>query len=63
MRTKVPISAKDLELTPRLTDSQAARLWDQLAEERRAGKTKLLASPEAAVRFLRPRRGHRNKPA
>ena len=48
----VPISADDLELSPRLSDPQAERLWHQVREERQAGASVLLESPEQAVALL-----------
>lgn len=48
----VPISAEDLELVPRLTDDQAARLWKQLADERARGSMAVFAGVEAAVSHL-----------
>jgi len=49
----VPVSADDIELAARLTDAQAARLWRQLHEARKAGTSMTLDSPERAVAFLR----------
>jgi prevent-host-death family protein len=48
----VPISADELELAPRLTDDQAARIWKQIAAERESGKLLTFDSPEAAVALL-----------
>lgn len=48
----VPVSADELEITPRLSDAKAERLWRQLAEERRSGQFFVLGDPEAAVRHL-----------
>jgi prevent-host-death family protein len=50
--TIVPISDQDLDLAPRLSDDQAARLWRSLAEERQAGKVQAFASVELGVRRL-----------
>ena len=44
-----PIDASDLELTTRLTDRQARRLWKMIESE--PGKT--FPSAAAAVRFLK----------
>ncbi len=52
----VPLSAEDLEVTTRLTDAQAERLWAQLAAERRDGASVVMDGPEKAVAFLRGRR-------
>ena len=49
----IPITADDLELSPHISDEQAARLWRQLAEERAAGRSKSFATAEAAVSYLR----------
>jgi antitoxin (DNA-binding transcriptional repressor) of toxin-antitoxin stability system len=49
----VPVSAEDLELSPKLTDSQASRLWRRLHEERDAGMSAVFRNPERAVHFLR----------
>jgi antitoxin (DNA-binding transcriptional repressor) of toxin-antitoxin stability system len=48
----VPLSVKDLEVAPRLTDTQAGRLWAQLAAERRDGSSVVMDGPEKAVAFL-----------
>ncbi len=58
--TIVPISAEDLELSPRLTDAQAERLWAQLAQERRARRTVVVGSAAAAVRRLGGGRARRS---
>ena len=52
----VAISAEDLEMPPRLTDSQAERLWRQLAAERRDGSTLLFDAAEDATGYLSGRR-------
>jgi prevent-host-death family protein len=49
----VPISAEDLEIASRVTDDQAARLWSQIAEERRGGKLAVFESSEEAAAYLR----------
>lgn len=48
----VPLSADDVEITPRLTDRQAERLWRQLADERRDGSRLVFDSPAGAVAAL-----------
>jgi prevent-host-death family protein len=48
----VPLSEADLEVSPRLTDAQAERLWGQIAAERRDGVSVLAESAEAAVAVL-----------
>ncbi len=58
----VPVSADDLELTPRLSDAQADRLWRQIHEERLAGASLVFDSPERAVTFLRRRPEGGDKP-
>lgn len=50
----VPLSADDLELSARLTDAQAGRLWRQLAAERDDGSSVIRESAAAAVAFLAP---------
>jgi prevent-host-death family protein len=49
----VPIDERDLELVLDLGDEQAARLWQALANEREAGKTRVFASARDAVQVLR----------
>ena len=51
--TLIPITENDLELTPRLTDAQATRLWDQIRRERAEGRLQRFSSPEKAVAWLR----------
>lgn len=64
----VPVSEDDLELSPRLADEQAERLWRRIAEDRARGKLLIFGSAEDAVahlgrgrrrggRTVRPRRG------
>jgi len=48
----VPVSSKDLEIAPRLTDGQAERFWREIAAERRRGAVASFASAEAAVAHL-----------
>ena len=48
----VPVSADDLELAPRLTDSQAERLWRQIEGERASGASLVFDAPEKAVAHL-----------
>jgi antitoxin (DNA-binding transcriptional repressor) of toxin-antitoxin stability system len=50
--TIVPLTAADLEISPRLTDDQAARLWKRIAHEQQAGTLETFASPERAVARL-----------
>jgi antitoxin (DNA-binding transcriptional repressor) of toxin-antitoxin stability system len=57
----VPVSADDLELSPRLSDPQAERFWQQLVAERAGGAGLVFETPEAVVEHLsnepsRPRR-------
>ena len=62
----VPLSADDLEVSSRITDAQAERLWRQIAEERRDGSSEVKDSAAAAVAFLarsRLRRPARPRPA
>lgn len=59
--TLVPISAEDLELAPRLGDAQAARLWQEIARERKEGRVREFATPEDAIRFLNGRKGRRTR--
>lgn len=62
----VPLSAEDLELAPSLTDAQAEKLWRELDEERRAGRTAVYKSAEAAVAGLQvadaPESSRRRRP-
>jgi prevent-host-death family protein len=55
----VPLTEADLEIAPRLTDDQAARLWKELANEEAAGGSRTFASPQEAIEFLR----HARRPA
>jgi prevent-host-death family protein len=48
----VPVSAQDFDLTPRLSDAQAERLWGALRSEQRDGATMMFDSPSAAVAAL-----------
>ncbi len=48
----VPLSEEDLEVSSRLTDAQASRLWAALAGERGDGSSLVMDSPEKAVGFL-----------
>ena len=48
----VPLSAADLEVSPRITDAQAERLWRQIGAERRDGSSGVEESAEAAVARL-----------
>lgn len=49
----VPVTAEDIELSPRLTDDQAARLWKALADEQARGTTQVFESAPEAVEHLR----------
>jgi prevent-host-death family protein len=48
----VPISAEELEIATKITDDRAARLWSQIAEERRGGGLAVFEAPEQAVAHL-----------
>jgi prevent-host-death family protein len=48
----VPLSEDDLEVSPRITDAQAERLWRQIGAERRDGSSVVEESAEAAVARL-----------
>lgn len=48
----VPISAEDLEIATKVTDDQAARLWREIAAERRSGGLVAFEAPEQAVAHL-----------
>ena len=48
----VPVSADDVELSPRLTDPQAERLWKQIEGERASGASLVFDAPEKAVAHL-----------
>ena len=47
----VPLSEKDLEVSSRLSDGQAERLWREIGEGR-SGAGVVLESPAEAVAFL-----------
>ncbi len=56
----VPLSEADLEVSPRLTDSQAERFWRQIAVERKGGASVAMETATKAVEFLgKPARGSR----
>ena len=58
----VPLSEEDLEVSPRLSDAQAERLWRQIAAERRDGTSVVMATPEKAVAVLgKAPRGRRRR--
>ena len=60
----VPVSADQFELAPRLTDTQAERLWRQIRDERGDGSSRLFDSPQEAVAFLSgPSPSRRKTPA
>lgn len=48
----VPLTEADLEVSPRLTDAQAERLWRQIAAERKDGASLVMETPAKAVAFL-----------
>jgi prevent-host-death family protein len=48
----VPVSARDFDLAPRLSDAQAERLWRQIRDERGDGSSLLFDSPRETVAFL-----------
>jgi len=48
----VPLTEADLEVSPRLTDAQAERLWRQIAAERRDGASVVMETAAKAVAFL-----------
>jgi prevent-host-death family protein len=48
----VPVSAEDFDLTPRLSDAQAERLWGALRSEQQDGSTLVFDSPSAVVAAL-----------
>jgi prevent-host-death family protein len=49
-----PITEADLELSYRISDEQADRLWAKVRADRAAGKVKVFESMEAAVATLGP---------
>ena len=50
--TLTPITEKQLELVPELSDAQAERSWARFEEERRQGKIKTFRSATTAVEYL-----------
>jgi antitoxin (DNA-binding transcriptional repressor) of toxin-antitoxin stability system len=48
----VPLTEADLEVSPRLTDAQAARLWAELATGERDGTSLVMERPEKAIDYL-----------
>jgi len=48
----VPLSEEDLEVSGRLTDAQAERLWRQIAAERRDGASVVMETADKTVAFL-----------
>ncbi|HEX9189905.1 MAG TPA: hypothetical protein VGB87_22705 [Vicinamibacteria bacterium] len=48
----VPLTEADLEVSPRLTDAQAGRLWAELAGGIRDGSSVVMDGPRQAVDFL-----------
>jgi len=60
----VPLTEADLEVSPRLTDAQAERLWRQIAAERRDEASIVMGTAAKAVAFLgkpMPRSGARRR--
>ncbi len=55
----VPLTEADLEVSPRLSDAQAGRLWAELADGLRDGSSVVMDGPEEALRFLTGRRSSR----
>ena len=51
----IPITEADLELSTRITDEQARRLWRDIEAERAAGRARVFDSAEGAVEHLRAR--------
>jgi antitoxin (DNA-binding transcriptional repressor) of toxin-antitoxin stability system len=48
----VPVSSDDLELSPRLSDPQAERFWEQLAAERADEASLVFETPGEAIEHL-----------
>ena len=48
----VPLTEADLEVSPRLTDAQAERLWRQITAERSDGASVIMETAAKAVAFL-----------
>lgn len=48
----VPLTEADLEVSPRLSDAQAARLWAELATGVRDGSSVVMEGPDKAVEHL-----------
>jgi antitoxin (DNA-binding transcriptional repressor) of toxin-antitoxin stability system len=48
----VPVSADDLELSPRLSDPQAERFWQQIAAEHAGGASLVFETPGEAIEHL-----------
>ena len=48
----VPLTDADLEVSPRLTDAQAGRLWAELAAGLRDGSSVVMEGPAQAVGHL-----------
>jgi antitoxin (DNA-binding transcriptional repressor) of toxin-antitoxin stability system len=49
----VPLGEADLEISPRLTDDQAARLWGEIARAQVSDHSAVFPSAARAVAFLR----------
>lgn len=54
--TIVPISALDVELSPRISDAQADRLWRSIGDERKRKASPTFRSAAMAVRALKASR-------
>jgi antitoxin (DNA-binding transcriptional repressor) of toxin-antitoxin stability system len=59
--TLTPITDDDLELSPRLSDAQAARFWEEIARQRKEGRLKTFETPEEAVEALKRIRPSRRR--
>lgn len=58
----VPLSEEDIEVSGRLTDAQAERLWGQIGAERRDGASVVMETADAAVAFLSKGKTRRRPP-
>ena len=54
----VPISADDLEISSRLGDGQAQRIWDLVSSGREEGTSKVFGTADEAADFLEGRSRH-----
>ena len=48
----VPVSSEDFELSPRLSDPQAERLWSQIRSERESGASRVFETADDAAAEL-----------